>query len=287
MLAVLVALSLLGTVWNPEISTQVAIMSVGIATIGLGHGAMDHRVGEILMRPRFGRNWWIIFGISYLVLALVAYAGWILAPAVALIAFLVYSAIHFGSDRFLPNGIVHAACRGSIPLLLPIAFHSQEVSKLFSTVTSTNVSVEQFASVAGIVAAIAVLVTVVAAVRGGKFIEMAETVLLVALNFTCPPLMAFTVYFVLLHSIRHIVELAGWLEPSSLAEGFRRIARESLPLTVLLLMAGAIGISLVPVGNIQPAIIRTVFVGLSCLTVPHMIVTHLAEKHLPRSNASA
>lgn len=280
MLPVLGGSALLGSVWHPDISTQVAIMSIGVATIGLGHGALDHRVGEVLMRSRFGPNWWILFTVSYLFLASASFAGWIEAPAIALIVFLAYSAFHFGSDRFQANGLVNAVSRGAIPLLLPIAFHSEEVSRLFSTVTATNFKAVQYWLPAVVLSVIAVIVTLATAVRRGQYTEATETAMLVVLNFTSPPLIAFTLYFVLLHSIRHIIELAGWLEPRSLKRGFQRVARESLPLTIFVVVAGTIGISLMSVDDVQPAIIRMVFVGLSCLTVPHMLVTHFAEKHL-------
>ncbi len=283
MLPVLGGCALLGLVWNPDISTQVIIMSIGIATIGLSHGAMDHRVGGILIRPQFGRKWPIVFTLSYLALGSAALLIWIAAPAFALVLFLAYSAFHFGSDRFRANGFGHAVSRGAIPLLLPIAFQSDEVSLLFSMVTSMNVRVEPYVFAAGILAAIAVLVTILSAVRRRDFNEGAEIVLLIALNAATPPLIAFTVYFVLLHSVRHIIELAGWLEPKSLARGFRRIGLESLPLTGLLLVAGTFGITFVRVGDLEPTIIQAVFVGLSCLTVPHMVVTYLGEKRIPNA----
>ncbi|MDI1242773.1 MAG: Brp/Blh family beta-carotene 15,15'-dioxygenase [bacterium] len=271
-----------GLFWNPDVSIQVVIMLIGIATIGLGHGAMDHRVGEILMRPRFGRNWAVIFTLAYLALVAMGFGGWIIAPAPALILFLAYSALHFGSDRFQANSTVHAASRGAIPLLLPVAFHPEEVSNLFSMITSTDLRVEQYVLPVGLLAALAVFLTVISAVRRREFIQGTETLLLVALNITNPPLVAFTLYFVFLHSIGHIIELAGWLEPKSVLKGFRRIVRESLPLTALLVLASALVISLARVVELKPAIIQTVFIGLSCLTVPHMVVTHAGEKWFSR-----
>ena len=204
-------------------------------------------------------------------------------PGVALVLFLVYSAVHFGSDRYQQGGIIHAAARGAIPILLPIAFHAEEVSKLFSTIASTDINIAQYRIAAWALAAVAVLFTVAVAFRREKYVSAAEAALLVALNFTCPPLIAFTVYFVFLHSIRHIIELAGWLEPDSLARGFYRIMRQSLVVTGLLLAAGAAASFLISADDVEPAIIRAVFVGLSCLTVPHMVVTHLAEKRIGRA----
>ncbi len=268
----------LGLFWSPDLSTQVIIMFIGVATLGLGHGALDHRVGEILLRPRYGSKWLFVFTTGYLMLAAAGFVGWVVAPAVALIVFLAYSSYHFGSDRFQANGVAQVLARGSMPLLLPITFQPAEVSMLFSTITSTSVRVEQYVHAAGTLATVAVLVTILTSIRRRELTEALASILLVALNLTTPPLIAFTVYFVVLHSVRHIIELAGWLEPGSLAIGFRRIARESLPLTVLLLGVGLIGVSFRIGGTIEPTIIQAVFVGLSCLTVPHMVVTHLAEQ---------
>lgn len=278
MLPVLIGCALLGLFWTPDFTTQVVLMSIGVATIGLGHGAMDHRVGEILMRPRFGQQWPIIFALFYLTLGAMGLAFWFIAPAAALTAFLVYSAIHFGSDRLQENGILHAFMRGSIPILLPIALRPEDVSELFSTIAATTIWVEEYVQSVGILAAIAVLFTLISALRRREYLLGTEALVLVALNFTLPPLIAFSLYFVFLHSIRHIIELAGWIEPNSLAKGFSRIARESVPLTVITLLAGAFAINFARVGGIEAGVIQAVFVGLSCLTVPHMMITHLAEK---------
>lgn len=286
MIPVLGGVTLVGMFWKPDLLTQIVILCIGVATLGLGHGALDHRVGEILLRPKFDGNWLVVFTTLYLMLAAIGFALWVVTPSLALIVFLAYSAFHFGSDRFQPNGAVQVIARGAMPLLLPIACQPAEVSMLFSTITATSVRVEQYAVVAGILVTIAVLVTILSAVRRRESAEVVTTVLLVVLNLTMPPLIGFTMYFVLLHSVRHIIELAGWLEPTSLATGFRRIARESLPITGLLILAGVLGISFAPVGAINPTIIQTVFIGLSCLTVPHMVVTYLAENTLPRRQSA-
>ena len=285
MVPVIGALAVLGLIWEPEMTTQITILLFGVGTVGLAHGAMDHRVGEILIRPKFGRAWPIVFTVAYLVFVAVGLAGWVVAPVAALAGFILYSTFHFGSDPSRESGLIFVVSRGALPFLLPIAIHPGEVARLFSLVATADIQLEQYAIPVAILTVIFLIATLTAAARSRNYVHAIETVLLVALNVTNPPLIAFGCYFVLLHSLGHMIELCGWLEPSSPLKGFFKVARESVPLTGLVLVSAAVGSTFAAGSGLEPAVLQTVFVTLSSLTLPHMVVTHFAERHFKRAEA--
>ena len=63
---------------------------------------------------------------------------------------------------------------------------------------------------------------------------------IIILNFTCHPLIAFTIYFCFLHSVRHSFKLAN---------------------------------------ELNEAIYKVIFIGLASLTFPHILLEYLIEKN--------
>ena len=66
-----------------------------------------------------------------------------------------------------------------------------------------------------------------------KFVVFLDYFSILILNYYLSPLIAFTVYFCFLHSIRHSISLAIDLDPNSLVSGFRLFIKKALPLTIL------------------------------------------------------
>lgn len=278
MIGVVGLVCLTSLVSKPDNSLQLTVLMVGVGTIGLAHGAMDHRVGELLLRDRFQGLWPVVFGSIYLVLTTSLLLAWAIVPTLALVIFLVYSSLHFGSDPREGRGPAVSLICGSLPILLPVAFHGEEVSMIFSHLAGQNIDINPFLPWITLACITAVLVLIGNATRKGSLISGAETISLVILNYATPPLLAFAVYFVLLHSVRHLIDLADWLEPADSRRGFFRIARESLPLTALTLVGMGVGVMMLGTADVGPSVLKVIFITLSALTVPHMIFTSLASR---------
>ena len=102
---------------------------------------------------------------------------------------------------------------------------------------------------------------------------------IVILNFTCHPLIAFTIYFCFLHSIRHSFKLANELNKIDFKKGFREFLNKALPLT--LVTAILFIVSLIFLTNyyiLNEAILKVIFIGLASLTFPHILLEYLIEK---------
>ena len=277
-LLILAVFFLLGTVWSPNLSAQIVLLVVGIGTIGLAHGAMDHRVGELLFRPHFGNRWVIAFALFYIGFGGIFVGLWIVAPVVALAAFLFYSAVHFGSAAPAPLSLFVAFVRGSLPIILPMTFHSEETSKIFGWVVATQIDLHSYAFLISLACSICFLTTVAFSVYRRSPWFAAEATLLVLLNLMSPPLVSFAIYFVLIHSTRHLIELANWFEPVDIRKGFRRITWEALPLSALTVLGMTAAFFMLDPVQLEAGLIRVLFITLSALTVPHMVLTALAER---------
>jgi Brp/Blh family beta-carotene 15,15'-monooxygenase len=110
--------------------------------------------------------------------------------------------------------------------------------------------------------------------RSGWIAACAELILTTAVFAVFHPLAAFLLYFCFVHSVRHIADLGAARFPANGGHAARWLLRESMPFTVAtILLAAAIWLLFARSSAYDETMIRTIFWGLSALTVPHMILT--------------
>jgi Brp/Blh family beta-carotene 15,15'-monooxygenase len=100
------------------------------------------------------------------------------------------------------------------------------------------------------------------------------------INYFLNPILAFTIYFCFLHSIRHSFKLSNELNKTSFIKGFKEFFVKALPLTIL--TAILFLISLFFLNNylvFDSAISKVIFIGLASLTFPHILLEYLIEKY--------
>jgi Brp/Blh family beta-carotene 15,15'-monooxygenase len=284
----------------PSLAAQLAILAPCVLVLGVPHGALDAAAGERLLAPRLGERWQPAFLALYLALAGSVVLAWWWRPGAALAVFLAVSLVHFGAcdrDPTLSAGAFAAfetAARGAIAVALPAALHPEEVASLFAVLIpgsdAATLAARMNASavpVATIVFASAVAVAFRHASRvrrhGGAAARAGLEPL--ALCLACaalPPLLFFALFFCAGHSVRQTLVIAGRLDPHDPARALRRFIRGAAPMTVgawLLLAAAA---WLVPAPSMDVAAVRTVFVGLAALTLPHVVFEAAAQQRAPR-----
>ena len=264
---------------------QLTILAMAVVVFGLPHGALD-----LALVQGASRGSWTALAAAiaiYLVISAAILATWITAPVVALSGFLAIAVIHFGlgdtEDLHGPQRAVEVIARGGFAGIAPLVFHPQTTRDLFGLLVGN-------ASIANLDAALAVMTTpaawlwiaclIIAVVwralqrAAGWFPAIAELLLTTAVFAAFHPLAAFLLYFCFVHSVRHIADLGAARFPDSAPRARRWLLIESLPFTIATLLLGAIGWFAVA-GSVtfDEAMIRTIFWGLSALTVPHMILT--------------
>ena len=100
------------------------------------------------------------------------------------------------------------------------------------------------------------------------------------LNVFLSPLIAFTIYFCFLHSIRHSISLITELDQKSLRNGLLVFIKKATPLTILTAIFCLIGLYFLNINyNFDSAILKLIFIGLASLTFPHILLEYLIEKN--------
>ena len=98
------------------------------------------------------------------------------------------------------------------------------------------------------------------------------------LNYVFTPLIAFTIYFCFLHSIRHIISISYELNPSNFFPGVKSFIKKALPLTVVTAVLYLLAIVfLLNTYGLNDVIIKVIFIGLASLTFPHILLEYLLE----------
>lgn len=278
--------------WPPGPALQALVLALGVALLGLPHGAVDHWQGRALLQPRFGRAWPAPFALGYLGAAAAVLAAWLAWPPALLVAFLVLAAVHFGDEDLalgtaLPSGGpgrgAELVARGALPIAGPVLGHPGETAALFALLLPGHAAADvalvlaRAAPVAAALLAGALGLAAIAAVRR-RFALAAELLLLVGLMPVLPPLLAFALYFCLWHAPRHSLSVIAGLAPDDPGPGARRFARGAAALTAVT-VAGALAGWLLLGGRHAPvaATVQVTFVGLAALTVPHVLLGALTR----------
>lgn len=281
--------------WLPDAfaTVQWPLLIAGVA-LGIPHGAFD--VG--LARRHFGLEGTAAhasFGAAYLGLAVATVALWWWSPTAGLGLFLVLAAVHFGvGDARLRRAprelrIAERLTRGALPLVLPVALHPAAVTGPFEILADPAAAADLVAVGELLLAPVSVLCVAVALAclwRGHGSGRASVTSRLVALELgalaalfgALPPLAAFALYFGLMHSPRHLLDVGRrYAIPTG------ALLRETLAPTLATFTA-ALALFLLLSGNADERTLRIVFVGLAALTVPHMLLVHDARDDAPATD---
>jgi Brp/Blh family beta-carotene 15,15'-monooxygenase len=237
------------------------VLATLIAGVGLPHGAADHRFARCKMEPVLGAVWLPVFLGGYLVTGLLVIGCWYRAPAATVVTFFLASAWHFGQEEPRPcvgprwlRQLLRFA-RGGLPIWVPLLFQRDAVVRVLSMTAPsglgnrgelalgflTSVSIGMF-----VLAIAGWMLQGVSAVlsRGRKrralLLDNMLTASLAVLFASVSPLIGFLVYFCGWHSARGLIAVLGW--------GWFESAYPT------------------------EALIRTTFVGLSAVAIPHLLL---------------
>lgn len=268
------------------------LLLVGGALIGVPHGSSDFVVAHRLMRPALGPLLWLpCFLAGYLALVGVAMAGWALAPLATLLAFLAVSGLHFGAGPVAgaPHPRLLAAVRATTPVLPIFLFHPAGVAGLIAALAGTAEPATLHLLEAlrtpllplwGAALAAVTLPPLAAGGRAGgrRALDAAELLAVALAAAALPPLVAFTLYFCLVHAVRHMLEIASESYPGRPRAAAGLAAAIVLPSALVCLavlwfawdgLAGALGTVDVVVWSLR---------AVAALTAPHMALEWLAAR---------
>lgn len=289
--AALVLIPVALTLPDLSLEQQFWIILVPVAVFGLSHGGADPL---ILQRLVAGRRRTLLLAMVLYVVAALAFIGlvWFL-PVVALLVFLVLSVQHFGATdaAYLcsARGSLLVWLSGILPVLGPVLGHPQQTGELFAWLVSREPAnvLATLRIVGPIMATFWVVGFALLAYRNFQQPDrqvgvraLVELLLVGATVVLLPPLLAFTFYFCLVHSVRHFLSIAeSRLGHRELKQVLVFLTRQSAPATLgaigLGLLAWAVIVLWTPSSSLLVEGVRVMFWGLAALTLPHGFVVKL------------
>ena len=266
-----------------------------ILSIGVSHGSLDNLKGRKLFQI-YGINNFVIFYLSYILISLSVIFFWIIIPSISLIIFLIIASYHFGKEdtQFLivENSYLNQLfffLKGTLIVFAPMYFHFDETISIFKLLLIDNESFYEFLNfiesnkilLYGIIlSSLSSIILFIKNFEIKKFTIFLDYFSILIINFYFSPLVAFTVYFCFLHSIRHSISLVYELDNNDLRNGLKIFTKKALPLTIVTATFCFLGLYLLNnTYNFNSSILKIIFIGLASLTFPHILLEYLIEKN--------
>ena len=261
-----------------------------ILSIGISHGALDNYKANKLLLIYKIKNKFIFFLIYIFISALVILI-WSLYSTFALLAFLFIASYHFGLEdtSFLHKGNsfldqIFYLVKGSLIVFAPLFFHFDETLKIFETLMLNN-SFIIFLELEHWIINICLIFGFIGYfyfAYKNKFedfeVLFLDMLSILILNYIFSPIIAFTVYFCFLHSIRHIISLSNELDKNDFSNGVKVFIKKALPLTVVTALLYFVATFYLSKSyGLNDVIIKVIFIGLASLTFPHILLEYLLE----------
>ena len=266
-----------------------------ILSIGVSHGSLDNIKGRKLFQI-FKIDNFLIFYLSYILFSLIVIILWMIIPSVSLVIFLIVASHHFGKEdtQFLiiKNSYYNQLLfflKGSLIIFAPMYFHFDETVSIFKLLLIDNESFYKSLSfvetnkILLYCIALSTLSSILLFVKNfelKKFTIFFDYFSILIINYYFSPLLAFTIYFCFLHSIRHSISLMSELDKNNLTNGLKIFIKKALPLTILTAIFCFIGLYLLNnTYDFNNSILKIIFIGLASLTFPHILLEYLIEKN--------
>ncbi len=264
-----------------------------ILILGISHGALDNIKGKKLFKL-FGYKSTVSFYLVYISISLLIIILWLLFPNIVLFLFLIVAAYHFGKEdtvfyfkkKFLISEFLFFL-KGSSVIIAPLLLQRSATNEIFK-ILNFKVFESPVFSNAFLIILLCLSFLSSLYISNKKSINLRGIMImdflsLVILNFFLTPVLAFTIYFCFLHSIRHSITLIFELD-KSFKSGLKKFISRAIPLTFA---TGVIFLLAIYFLNnfykLDEAIYKVIFIGLASLTFPHILLEYLLEKNEKRT----
>ena len=260
-----------------------------ILIIGISHGSLDNIKGTKLLKL-FGYKSSVLFYSIYLIISLSIIILWLILPNTVLLLFLIVAAFHFGKEdtvftfkkEFLISELLFFL-KGSSVIIAPLLFQRDATNEIFKTLNFYVFESAIFNNYFLIILLfLSFLSSIIISNKKNvdiKALMIMDFLSLIILNFFLTPVLAFTIYFCFLHSIRHSIALIFELDKSFEA-GLKKFISKAIPLTLTTGVVFLIAIYFLDnFYELDEAIYKVIFIGLASLTFPHILLEYLLEKN--------
>ena len=248
------------------------ILMLLISVLGIPHGALDTLFAKQHWQLSSAKGW-LIFLLGYVLLAGLVVGFWLLEPMLFFMGFMVISIFHFADDLPGTTPLMARTLYGGAIIVLPTLLHQQQIAQLFSYF----ISLQEANKLANIMHFLAFIWS--AGIIASGFIcfktnqytslEIASVSLLALL---ASPLVAFTIYFCGMHSLRHLLRSYTYLSHTTKT---LKLAALTFP-TLFVFITAAFCWPLLKNQATDIKMVQLLFVTLAALTVPHMLLLYLS-----------
>jgi len=278
--AALIVATLLGL----PLGQPAAVVAATIVFIGGGlpHGAYDiallrravalDRSGGGMAGGGLVRVGLVVGG--YVATALLMVSLWLTMPLVALVLFLAVAAVHFGEDWAMLEEPLLRVAAGAAVIGAATIGHPSAVSGVFVAMSDPRAAV--VARIVTAIAPVALLVTLVGialAWRQGSRHWASAMAVCLGLLIVLPPVAGFALFFVFLHSPRHLAQTRVLLRDMTRA---RWIGTGALLSGVAIL--GWWGVRVIAPSRFDPSVGAQAFQLLASVAVPHLLLSRWLER---------
>jgi beta-carotene 15,15'-dioxygenase len=251
---------------------QAALALALFVTLGLPHGALDHRVGS----QELGWSWWFFHG-AYVATGLLVAVAWFLWPPLAAVAFLGLSAWHFGEADVRALDVRRGwrppliLARGALVVGLLASAWPSEVAALLGPWALLPAQTPR--TLAAPISLWALNASLLVVAHRGSPARLAQAFLdaaaVAAWLWAAEPLLAFAGYFTVWHSFDHLRLLGERLRlrPSALAAAV-------IPYTVLAAAGGA-AIAAIGLGVGAATSAAAALGAIAAVATPHLVLVEL------------
>ena len=286
--ALLFSLSLFFLIFNIDIQviSIPVICFFLIATIGVSHGSLDYIKGTKLLKIFKIKNK-MSFYLIYILISLAIVCSWLMIPFLTLAIFLVVASYHFGKEDSVFGKIkkfklvgLFLFLKGSLVVSSPLYFHTNETVQIFGIL---DFKLNQYND--GLIVALIFLGLISNFfINKNIFLSLLDSLTIIILNVNFEPLLAFTIYFCFLHSVRHSISLIESINNKSFKKGLISFLKKAMPLTVITALGFLIAVFIISeYYSLNSALLKVIFIGLASLTFPHILLEYLLEKYEKRT----
>jgi len=279
-------LSLLCLIFNIDIqvSSVPIICFFLIATVGISHGSLDYIKGTKLLKIFKIKNKMLFYLIYILITSIIVFF-WLVLPFFTLTIFLIVASYHFGKEdsvfgkikKFKLSGLF---LKGSLVVSAPLYFHTYETVQIFEIL---DFKLNQYND--NLIVALMFLGLISNFfINKNIFFSLLDSLTIIILNINFEPLLAFTIYFCFLHSIRHSLSLIEGMNNKNFKKGLVNFLKKAIPLTIVTALGFLTAVILLnEYYLLNSAILKVIFIGLASLTFPHILLEYLLEKNEKRT----
>ena len=248
-----------------QVQASWLFVSMGaIVLMGVPHGSLD-----VLFALRAyelnSLKAWVVFLMAYLLVAMGIILLWLLLPVWFFIGFLIFSALHFSDDLNTPNHTLIKLSYGAAVICLPSIVYGEALVGLYALFVDASVAHRIVTVSQWLNYPILFLMGILLFNRQISIREKLDAYAVLAIMTLLPPILAFAVYFCLMHSARHLIRSHAFFGKLN-ARLF--IMALVLPTLAVIIMACAVWF-FTTTRTFESDLIRMVFIGLAALTFPH------------------